>query len=138
MVHVITGAELDYLFKGGRLSRTSFLMGNALNIKPIIVVDENGSLKAVGRVKGWKNARNKMLEMVGQQGKNLEQQTIGVCYGTDREAFDYIKSQLREMYHVKGIVETQVGCAIGAHTGAGILGIDFLNEEVDEKYRQYL
>lgn len=138
MVHVFTVAELDYLFKGGRLSRTSFLMGNALNIKPIIVVDENGSLKAVGRVKGWKNARNKMLEMVGQQGKNLDQQTIGVCYGTDREAFDHIKSQLRERYHVKGIVETQVGCAIGAHTGAGILGIVFLNEEVDEKYQQYL
>ena len=138
MVHVITVAELDYLFKGGRLSRTSFLMGNALNIKPIIIVDENGSLKAVGRVKGWKNARNKMLEMVGQQGKSLEKQTIGVCYGTDQEAFTYIKEQLRERYHVKDIVETQVGCAIGAHTGAGILGIVFLDDEVDEKYMKYL
>lgn len=138
MVHVITVAELDYLFKGGRLSRTSFLMGNALNIKPIIIVDENGSLKAVGRVKGWKNARNKMLEMVGQQGKDLDRQTIGVCYGTDREAFDSIKAQLRERYHVKDILETQVGCAIGAHTGAGILGIVFLDEEVDERYMRYL
>lgn len=138
MVHVFTVAELDYLFKGGRLSRTSFLMGNALNIKPIIVVDENGSLKAVGRVKGWKNARNKMLEMVEKEGKSLDKQVIGACYGTDREAFTYIRSQLRERYHVKGIVETQVGCAIGAHTGAGILGIVFLNEEADEKYQQYL
>lgn len=138
MVHVITVAELDYLFKGGRLSRTSFLVGNALNIKPVIVVDENGSLKAVGRVKGWKNVQNKLLDMVGKQGKDLEQQTIGACYGTDREAFDYIKSQLQERYHVKNIVETQVGCAIGAHTGAGILGIVFLDETIPEKYQQYL
>lgn len=138
MVHVITVAELDYLFKGGRLSRTSFLMGNALNIKPIIIVDENGSLKAVGRVKGWKNAQNKMLEMVGKQGKDLDRQTIGICCGTDREAISYIRSQLQEMYHVKGILETQVGCAIGAHTGAGILGIVFLNEAVKEKYLRYL
>ena len=76
--------------------------------------------------------------MFGNQGKALEQQTIGVCYGTDQTAFSYIKSQLREQYHVKGIVETQVGCAIGAHTGAGILGIVFLDEKVDEKYLQYL
>lgn len=138
MVHVFTVAELDYLFKGGRLSRTSFLMGNVLNIKPIITVDENGSLKAVGRVKGWKNAQNRLLDMVGQQGKNLEQQTIGVCRGTDQEAFSYLKSQLQERYHVRGFVETQVGCAIGAHTGGGILGIVFLDEAVDDRYMRYL
>ncbi len=138
MVHAITVAELEYLFKGGRLSRTSFLTGNALHIKPVITVDENGSLKAIGRVRGWKTAQNKLLDMVGRLGKNLEEQTVGACFGTDLEAFSYIKSQLRDVYHVKDILETQVGCAIGAHTGPGILGIVFLDEEVEEKYRPYL
>ena len=49
----------------------------------------------------------------------------------------YIKKELEGRYHVKGFLEGRVGCAIGAHTGPGILGIVFLNE-TNEKYEEYL
>jgi DegV family protein with EDD domain len=137
MEHVVTVVELEHLFHGGRLSRASFLAGTVMHIKPIIVVDENGSLKAVEKVRGWKKAQHRIVEMTGEKGANLENQVIGVCYGTDTEAFTYIKEQLVEKYHVKGILEARVGCAIGAHTGPGILGIVFLNETC-EKYEAYL
>lgn len=137
MEHAVTVMELDYLFKGGRLSRTSFLAGTVLDIKPIIIVDENGSLKAVEKVRGWKKAQKRILDMVGEKGTDLENQVVGVCYGMDKEAYDYIKEQLVERYHVKGLLEGRVGCAIGAHTGPGILGIVFLNE-TNEKYNEYL
>lgn len=137
MEHAVTVMELDYLFKGGRLSRTSFLAGTVLDIKPIIIVDEMGSLKAVEKVRGWKKAQKRILDMVGEKGKNLENQVVGVCYGTDKEAYDYIKDQLKERYHIKGFLEGRVGCAIGAHTGPGILGIVFLNE-TNEKFDKYL
>lgn len=137
MEHAVTVVELDYLFKGGRLSRTSFLAGTMLDIKPVIIVDENGSLKAVEKVRGWKKAQKRILDMVGEKGVNLEKQIVGVCYGTDREAYEYIKEELRSRYHVKGLLEGRVGCAIGAHTGPGILGITFLNE-TNEKFDEYL
>ncbi len=137
MEHAVTVMELDYLFKGGRLSRTSFLAGTVLDIKPVIIVDENGSLKAVEKIRGWKKAQKRILDIVGEKGANLENQVVGVCYGMDKEAYDYIKEQLAERYHVKGLLEARVGCAIGAHTGPGILGIVFLNE-TNEKYEEYL
>lgn len=137
MEHAVTVMELDYLFKGGRLSKTSFLAGTVLDIKPIIIVDENGSLKALEKVRGWKKAQKRILDMVGEKGANLEKQVVGVCYGTDKEAYDYIKEQLVGRYHVKGLLEGRVGCAIGAHTGPGILGIVFLNE-TKEKFDEYL
>lgn len=137
MEHAVTVVELDYLFKGGRLSRTSFLAGTVLDIKPIIIVDDNGSLKAVEKVRGWKKAQKRILDMVGEKGKNLENQVIGVCYGMDREAYEYLIQELRGRYHVKGILEARVGCAIGAHTGPGILGIVFLND-TREEYEKYL
>ncbi len=137
MEHAVTVMELDYLFKGGRLSRTSFLAGTVLDIKPVIIVDENGSLKAVEKIRGWKKAQKRILDMVGEKGANLENQVVGICYGMDKEAYDYIKEQLAERYHVKGLLEARVGCAIGAHTGPGILGIVFLNE-TNEKYEEYL
>ncbi len=137
MEHVVTVVQLDYLFKGGRLSRTSFLAGTVLDIKPIIIVDENGSLKAVEKVRGWKKAQKRIIDMVGEKGKNLENQTVGVCYGMDKDAYDYVKQQLTEKYGIKEFVEERVGCAIGAHTGPGILGITFLNETNDQ-YDAYL
>uniref|UniRef100_UPI0040572C03 DegV family protein n=1 Tax=Acetatifactor sp. TaxID=1872090 RepID=UPI0040572C03 len=137
MEHAVTVQELDYLFKGGRLSRTSFLAGTVLDIKPIIVVDENGSLKAVEKVRGWKKAMKRILDIVGEKGKNLENQVVGACYGTDTASFEFIKEQLKERYHVKEILEAQVGCAIGAHTGPGIVAIVFLNE-TNEAYDKYL
>ena len=137
MEHAVTVVQLDYLFKGGRLSRTSFLAGTMLDIKPIIIVDENGSLKAVEKVRGWKKAQKRILDIVGEKGANLENQVVGVCYGTDREAYEYIKEELAARYQVKGLLEGRVGCAIGAHTGPGILGITFLNE-TNEKFDEYL
>lgn len=137
MEHVVTVQELTYLFKGGRLSKTSFLAGSVLDIKPIIVVDENGSLNAVEKVRGWKKAQKRILDMVGEKGKNLENQVVGVVYGTDKEAFEHIKEQLKERYHVKGFLEERIGCAIGAHTGPGILAITFLNE-TNDAYEKYL
>lgn len=135
--HAVTVVQLDYLFKGGRLSRTSFLAGTVLDIKPIIIVDENGSLSAVEKVRGWKKAQKRILDMVGEKGRNLENQVVGVVYGRDKESAEYIKEQLKERYHVKGLLEGRIGCAIGAHTGPGILGITFLNE-TNEKYDAYL
>ncbi len=137
MEHAVTVMELEYLFKGGRLSRTSFLAGTVLDIKPIIIVDENGSLKAVEKVRGWKKAQKRILDMVGEKGSNLDKQVVGAVYGTDLQGFEFIKEQLRERYHVKGILETRIGCAIGAHTGPGILAVVFLNE-TNEKYEPYL
>ena len=137
MEHAVTVMELEYLFKGGRLSRTSFLAGTVLDIKPIIIVDENGSLKAVEKVRGWKKAQKRILDMVGEKGKSLEKQVVGVCYGTDKTAYEFIKKELVDRYHVKGLLEGRVGCAIGAHTGPGILGIVFLNE-LQDKYEEYL
>ena len=55
----------------------------------------------------------------------------------DKEAYDYVKEQLTEKYQIKEFLEERVGCAIGAHTGPGILGITFLNE-TNDKYDAYL
>lgn len=136
MVHDVTVRTLDYLYAGGRISKASFVAGGVLDIKPIIMVDENGSLKACEKVRGWKKALNRVLQIVEERADNIQNQVVGVCYGTEREAADYLEEELRAM-KVRGIVETQVGCAIGAHTGPGIAAIAFL-DKFEPKYDEYL
>ena len=136
MVHAVTVQTLEYLYAGGRVSKASFVVGGVLDIKPIIMTDESGSLKACEKVRGWKKAQNRILEIVRERGDNIKNQVVGVCYGTERESADYVEAELRAM-KVKGILETQVGCAIGAHTGPGIVAIVFL-DKTNSKYDEFL
>lgn len=138
MFHAVTVQTLDYLYKGGRVGKASFVVGGVLDIKPIITVDENGALKTAEKVRGWKKAQNRLLELAEENGVDLKNQVVGVCYGTERDAADYIEAELKSRFHVKGILETRIGCAIGAHTGPGIVAITFLDAQVSDEILKYL
>lgn len=137
MEHVVTVTTLEYLARGGRLSRSSAAIGSVLDIKPIIIVDEKGALVASEKVRGMKKAVKRCLELVKEKGAELSRQTVGICYGGDESICEEAELALREEFHVKEILKTQVGCAIGAHTGPGILGIVFENA-IDERFEEYL
>lgn len=137
MEHTVTVSTLEYLARGGRLSKTSAAIGGVLDIKPIIEVDEKGALVATEKVRGMKKAVKRCLEIVEEKGVSLERQIVGVCYGADPQSSEAAEKALSEQLHVKGILKTQVGCAIGAHTGPGILGIVYENA-LDERFEKYL
>ena len=55
MVHLFTVNDLNHLYRGGRISRTTAVVGSMLNIKPVLHVDNDGKLTAIGKVRGRKN-----------------------------------------------------------------------------------
>lgn len=125
MEHVFTVETLEYLYKGGRLSKTSAIAGGLLDIKPIIEVDDNGSLHAFEKVRGRTKSLKRLVDLVGERGADLENQTIGLVHGDDKETVELVRKMLIEKYGCKNFMESYVGCAIGAHTGPGIIGIIF-------------
>lgn len=137
MEHIVTVDTLEYLYKGGRLSKTSAVLGGVLDLKPIIEVNDDGALVAIEKVRGRMKSLKRCVEIVGERGVGLENQEIGIVHGNDPEVCAKVKEMLEEKYHCKKIIESQVGCAIGAHTGPGIIGIVFLSAS-EEKYAEYL
>lgn len=136
MKHLFTVETLEYLYKGGRLSRASMVVGGVLDIKPIIHTDENGSLQAVEKVRGRHKSLKRLVEMIGEQCQNPGEQLFGICHGDDYETMKQVQDMVRETYGNVSFIENYVGCAIGAHTGTGIIGIVFLDEE--SKYKKWL
>ncbi|MCD8325191.1 MAG: hypothetical protein LUC90_00505 [Lachnospiraceae bacterium] len=57
--------------------------------------------------------------------------------GSDPALAQKVGEELQARYHVKGILASQVGCAIGAHTGGVIVGITAL-DQVNPEYEKYL
>lgn len=136
MEHMVTVETLEYLQKGGRLSKAAALAGGILDLKPIIEVNDDGALEAIEKVRGRGKSIKRLEQLVGERGKDLSGQTIGLVHGDCYETLCEIRKDLEEQYGCKKFVENYVGCAIGAHTGPGILGIVFLNEE--SPYKEYL
>ncbi len=128
MEHIFTVETLEYLYKGGRLSRTSALAGGLLDIKPIIEINDDGALVAIEKVRGRMRSIKRLVEIVGERGVDLTRQTIGLVHGDDRLMLQNVKEMLTEKYGCRNFMESYVGCAIGAHTGPGIIGIIFLSE----------
>ncbi|BCN32155.1 DegV family protein [Anaeromicropila herbilytica] len=136
MEHVFTVETLDYLFKGGRLSRSSFVAGGLLDIKPIIKMDDKGALTSVEKVRGRQKSLKRLVEMVGETGDSLSTQVIGLCHGDDEKTLKQVKEMLRTRYGCENFIETYVGCAIGAHTGPGIIGVTYLNSKSPYEHRK--
>lgn len=137
MEHIVTVETLEYLYKGGRLSRTSAVLGGVLDVKPIIEVNDEGALVAFEKVRGRHKSLKRCVELVGERGVELDKQIIGVVHGNDPKTCEQVCEVLTEKYHCRGIIKSWVGCAIGAHTGPGIIGIVFLSAS-EEKYADYL
>ena len=57
---------------------------------------------------------------------------MGICHGEDPDSLQYTKDLLLQVISPKELVESTIGCAIGAHTGRGIIGIVFFDTMDDE------
>ncbi|WFR58258.1 DegV family protein [Anaerocolumna sp. AGMB13025] len=128
MEHIFTVETLEYLYKGGRLSRTSAIAGGLLDIKPIIEINEDGALVAIEKVRGRMKSLKRLVDIAGERGVDLENQTIGLVHGDDIQTLNTVKEMMIEKYGCRNFIESYVGCAIGAHTGPGIIGVIFLSD----------
>lgn len=128
MEHIFTVDDLEYLYRGGRVSRTAAFVGGLLNIKPILDV-EDGKLIPIEKVRGRKRVLKRMIEIMEERGVNLSNQIIGINHGDDIEGAMKLKGMIEEKFGCKEFLIHTIGCAIGAHSGPGTLSIYFLNEK---------
>lgn len=134
--HVFTVQTLAYLIKGGRLTKFKGTIAETLDMKPVLIVDENGALSVIKTVRGRKKSLRYLLEYAKENIYRPESQTIAICHGEDHESMAMMTSMTEEELHPKSILTAVVGCAIGAHTGRGIVGFCFFDAD-DGKYAAY-
>ncbi|EKS8351042.1 DegV family protein [Bacillus cereus] len=127
MEQIFTVADLQYLVRGGRLSKVAGFIGGLLNIKPILNVEE-GKLVPLEKVRGKKKVLSRIVDIMEERGKDLKGQTIGITHGDDIETAEALKSLITERFGCEVFIVNTIGAAIGAHTGPGVITLFFLNE----------
>ncbi|PDZ10742.1 fatty acid-binding protein DegV [Bacillus pseudomycoides] len=127
MEHIFTVADLQYLVRGGRLSKVAGFIGGLLNIKPILNVEE-GKLVPLEKIRGRKKVLGRIVDIMEERGKDLKGQTVGITHGDDLETANALKALITEKFGCDVFIVNTIGAAIGAHTGPGVLTLFFLNE----------
>lgn len=134
--HVFTVQTLAYLIKGGRLTKFKGALAETLDMKPVLVVDEKGALSVIKTVRGRKKSLRYLIEYAKECGYHLENQTVALCHGEDKESLAFVQDMIQETFQPKSFLIAPVGCAIGAHTGRGIIGFCFFDAD-NGKYAGY-
>lgn len=122
--------DLNHLYRGGRLSKTSAVLGTVVNIKPILYVNDAGKLVALAKVRGRKKALSTLADNLKERlGSYRDHQiVIGIVHGDCEEDALFLKQLIEERFGFHDFLIVPVGPSIGAHSGPGALGLIFLGE----------
>lgn len=134
--HVFTVQTLAYLIKGGRLTRLKGTLAETLDMKPVLVVNEEGALAVIKTVRGRKKSLRYLIDYAKENIYQPEAQTVALCHGEDMKSLTFVNNMVQETFHPKDTIISVVGCAIGAHTGRGIVGFCFFDAD-NGKFAKY-
>lgn len=114
---------LEYLQKGGRIGKAAAVIGNLLNIKPILSIDEEGIIYAVEKVRGRKKAIARMIERFQEDLGGIQNINVAVGHTADPASADPVLEELSRHYSLGEVVLTNVGPVVGTHVGPGTLAV---------------
>ncbi len=131
MEHIFTVDDLEYLYRGGRVSKTAAFVGTLLKVKPLLHM-EDGKLIPLEKIRGTKKVYKRMLEVMDERGMDLKHQTIAISHGDASDTAEHLANMIREKWDVKEIKINMIGSAIGAHAGPGTIALFFSNQSPNE------
>jgi DegV family protein with EDD domain len=127
-MHVFfTVDTLEYLHRGGRIGGAKRLLGTALNIKPLLRL-EDGRIEPLAQVRTKRKAVARMLEVAEERlgGKRMaEASVLNVDCPVEGSA---VVEQVKERFGVPVVYLTTVSPVIGTHAGPGTVGLCFCAE----------
>ncbi len=123
--HWFTVDDLMFLKRGGRVSAVSAVFGTALAIKPVMHMDDDGTLKVVSKARGRKKAIAALADHFGNSLATMDpaDQTVYISHGDCLEDAEELAEILKERYGIKDPLITYVDPVIGAHSGPGTLAL---------------
>ncbi|KOR25608.1 DegV family protein [Clostridium sp. L74] len=121
---VLAFETLDYLVKGGRLSKTAGFIGNVLGIKPILTV-KNGEMVVKDKVRGSKKAIRAIFEYIDRVGLKQGEPCV-LLHVQNKDILGTLREHLNK--DETDFIECMVGCVVGIYAGPRACGIFFIED----------
>lgn len=133
VAHAVTVDDLFHLQRGGRISKTSAVIGSMINIKPMIHVNDEGRLINVGKTRGRKKALSGLLDMMeermGSYNSKDKTELITISHSDCEEEARLVADMIKERFGFDNFLISMIGPVIGSHTGAGTVAVFFMADK---------
>ncbi|MCE5342330.1 MAG: DegV family protein [Eubacteriales bacterium] len=125
----LTVDDLKYLRRGGRISSIAATMGTMLDLKPVIILNQEGSMTSVDKVRGRRAALRYLADKTAENIEDPQEQVIIILHADAKEDANKLEALIRErLPQLKGVEQYFVGPVIGAHCGPGTVASCFMGK----------
>lgn len=133
-VSLVAVDDLFHLYRGGRVSKTSAIVGSMVGIKPIIHINEEGKLIPINKVRGRKKSLTTLVDMMEKQVGSFKEanKEIFISHSDCREDAEFLAEQIKDRLGYENFRINYIGPVIGSHTGPGTVAVFFWGDN-----RQY-
>ncbi|MGB4657693.1 MAG: DegV family protein, partial [Mobilitalea sp.] len=118
---------LEYLYKGGRLSKSSAVIGSLLNFKPILTI-KDGAIAAIGKERGINKGITKILESMDEFGTLDKEYPVFVGFTAEDSKAMILKEKVVEKFSLQEVGMHPVGCVVGTHVGPGACMVAYIKK----------
>ncbi len=126
---IFTVDDLMHLRRGGRLSNISAVVGTVLQIKPLLLGNEEGKIVAIAKVRGRKRSIEALAAKFDELAVAPETQTACIAQAGCPDDAEYLASLLRKNHPPKDILTVEYEPMTGAHVGPGALALFFIADD---------
>lgn len=121
---------LEYLKRGGRISKTAAFVGGMLHFMPVLTLNGEGKLETVGKARGVRMSHKMMNDAIKTAGGIDFSYPVAITYAGDLSdgTVDAYLADSKEIFgeNEKELMIGQLGCVIGTHTGPGAIVVSFV------------
>ncbi len=127
---LFTVDDLFHLQRGGRVNRTTAIVGSALNIKPFMYITKDGTLASGGTVRGRKKSISTLVDrMIASLDENTDfNLPVGIVHGNCISEAKSLADMITSKTKFKNVIINDISPSIGTHSGPGALGIMFYGQ----------
>lgn len=126
VAHWFVVDDIEHLKRGGRISSVTATFAKALQIKPMLSLDDEGKLVNVGKIRGTNNVYEALIKKMQRDGFDYAKQTVLIGHADNLEGAKELRKRVKPL--VKDVEIFDIGPIIGTHVGTGMLGLTFTGE----------
>lgn len=116
---------LEFLHRGGRIGGAQRFLGTALNMKPVLAV-QDGRVEAIERIRTKRKALDRVIELVCEQVQGKDNIRLATLHAnSSEEAKDLLERTAQKLNPVETIF-SEVSPVIGTHAGPGTVGLAYI------------
>lgn len=129
--HYFTVDDLNHLYRGGRVSKATAIIGTMIGVKPVLHVDDEGKLVPISKVRGRKQSLNALVKYMKESIGSYKDKNdvVFISHGDSLKDAQYVADKVKEEFGIDAFLINHVGPVIGTHSGPGTIALFFMGDK---------